>query len=169
MKQKKTYYQPCCGHCGYLLVVLAPRFHPASSCLWQWLAALMVVVVWIVVVSVSTTTHLTGHFGTGIPGRTRNTMEMGTVLHGFGKLKPVPVPMHTCDTLSRVYPYPCHALERKDKNNLNLYHCIRGTNNVEGGIHQNIAKRFGSYNALPCFAINLLRDYCLHHNLRVHI
>src|ERR1700733_11346831 len=110
MKQKKTYYQPCCGHCGYLLVVLAPRFHPASSCLWQWLAALMVVVVWIVVVSVSTTTHLTGCFGTGTPGRTRNTMEMGTVLHGFGKLKPVPVPVHTRDTLSRVYLYPCHAL-----------------------------------------------------------
>ena len=32
------------------------------------------------------------------------------MLHGFGKLKPAPVPVHTRDTLSRVYPYPCHAL-----------------------------------------------------------
>ncbi|RDB18198.1 hypothetical protein Hypma_000504 [Hypsizygus marmoreus] len=55
----------------------------------------------------------------------------------------------------------------KDHNGLNLYRCIRGTNSVEGGIHQNIAKRFGSYNASPRFAVNLLRDYCLHHNLKV--
>src|SRR3984885_9069673 len=60
------------------------------------------------------TTHLTGRFGTGIPGRTRNTVETGTVLHGFSKLKPVPVPMHTRDTLSRVYPYPCHALTKDE-------------------------------------------------------
>ena len=37
-------------------------------------------------------------------------METGTLLPGFGKLKPVPVPVHTRDTLSQVYPYPCHAL-----------------------------------------------------------
>jgi len=54
-----------------------------------------------------------------------------------------------------------------DPNGLPLYRCLRGTNNVEGGIHQNIIKRFGSYNASPRFAVNLLRDYCLGHNLRV--
>ena len=32
------------------------------------------------------------------------------MFHGFGKLKPVPMPEQIRDTLSRVYPYPCHAL-----------------------------------------------------------
>ena len=37
-------------------------------------------------------------------------MVKGTVLHGYGKLKPIPIPEQTRDTLSWVYPYPCHAL-----------------------------------------------------------
>jgi hypothetical protein len=44
--------------------------------------------------------------------QTRIPMGKGTVLHGFGKLKPVPVPRQTRDTLSQVYPYLCHALAR---------------------------------------------------------
>ena len=40
--------------------------------------------------------------------------KMGMVLPGFGKLKPIPTPVHTHDTLSRVYPYPCHALFAKE-------------------------------------------------------
>ena len=60
-----------------------------------------------------------------------------------------------------------YTIRSIDPDGLNLYRCLRGTNNVEGGVHQNIAKRFGSYNASPRFAINLLRDYCLGHNLRV--
>jgi hypothetical protein len=55
----------------------------------------------------------------------------------------------------------------KDSDDLNLYKCLRGTNHVEGGVHQNIAKRFGSYNTSPRFALNLLWDYCLCHNLKV--
>ncbi|OBZ79508.1 hypothetical protein A0H81_01196 [Grifola frondosa] len=43
--------------------------------------------------------------------------------------------------------------------------CVRGTNGIEGGIHQNIVCRFGSFNAVPDFAIQLLRDYTLSHNL----
>ncbi|SJL13797.1 uncharacterized protein ARMOST_17245 [Armillaria ostoyae] len=54
-----------------------------------------------------------------------------------------------------------------DSNGLQLYQCLRGTNNVEGGVHQNIAKRFGSYNASPRFAVNLIRDYCFTHNTSV--
>ena len=54
-----------------------------------------------------------------------------------------------------------------DPNGLLLYRCLQGTNNVEGGIHQNIIKWFGSYNASPRFAINFLHDYCLGHHLRV--
>jgi hypothetical protein len=60
-----------------------------------------------------------------------------------------------------------YTIRGTDSDGLTLYRCLRGTNNVEGGIHQNIVKRFGSYNASPRFAINLLRDYCLGHNLRV--
>jgi hypothetical protein len=44
----------------------------------------------------------------------------------------------------------------RDIDDLPLYRCLRGTNSIEGGIHQNIAKRFGSYNASPRFAVNLL-------------
>ncbi|OBZ76307.1 hypothetical protein A0H81_03601 [Grifola frondosa] len=60
-----------------------------------------------------------------------------------------------------------YAVQGTDHDGLTLYRCIRGTNNVEGGVHQNIAKRFGSYNASPRFAMNLLRDYVLCHNLKV--
>src|ERR1700733_13339943 len=91
------------------------------------------------------TTHLTGHFGTGIPGRTRNTVETGTVLHGFGKLKPVPVPVHTRDTLSRVYPYPCHALATPSTTvyeetsiRYNNNDITEGSLSNDAGIHSNI-------------------------------
>ena len=55
----------------------------------------------------------------------------------------------------------------EDRKGLSIYRCLRGTNGIEGGIHMNIIKRFGSYNASPRFAVNLLRDYCLCHNLKV--
>jgi hypothetical protein len=45
---------------------------------------------------------------------TCDTVEMGTVLPGFGKLKPIPIPMHTMSTLSQVYLYLCHALDNTD-------------------------------------------------------
>ena len=56
---------------------------------------------------------------------------------------------------------------REDRKGLPIYRCLRGTNGIEGGIHMNIVKWFGSYNASPQFAVNLLRDYCLCHNLKV--
>lgn len=60
-----------------------------------------------------------------------------------------------------------YVLQHEDKHGLSLYRCIRGTNGIEGGIHQNIIRRFGSFCASPRFAVNLLREYCLTHNLRV--
>ncbi|KAG1878532.1 hypothetical protein C8R48DRAFT_768098 [Suillus tomentosus] len=60
-----------------------------------------------------------------------------------------------------------YTLQRTDKLGLNIYRCSRGTNNVEGGIHQNIIRRFGSFNASPQLTVNLLRDYTLMHNLEV--
>jgi hypothetical protein len=62
-----------------------------------------------------------------------------------------------------------YTAQRTDSNGLTMYKCCRGTNHVKGGVHQNIIKCFGSYNASPCFAVNLLRDYCLTHNLKVCI
>ncbi|KAG1773608.1 hypothetical protein EV702DRAFT_1200931 [Suillus placidus] len=63
--------------------------------------------------------------------------------------------------------YSFYALVRTDKYGLNVYRCSRGTNNVEGGIHQNIIRRFGSFNASPRLTVNLLHDYTLTHNLEV--
>jgi hypothetical protein len=60
-----------------------------------------------------------------------------------------------------------YMVHGKDSSGLTLYKCLRGTNHVEGGVHQNIARWFGPYNASPQFAVNLLRDYCLTHNLKV--
>ena len=44
------------------------------------------------------------------PLQTRNTMDKGTVLPGFGKLKPVPVPEHTRDLIVMVLPIPVSYL-----------------------------------------------------------
>jgi hypothetical protein len=43
----------------------------------------------------------------------------------------------------------------EDKDGLVLYRCFRGTNTVEGGVHQNMIKSFGSYNAGPELALLL--------------
>jgi hypothetical protein len=42
-----------------------------------------------------------------------------------------------------------YTFQHKDKDGLSVYRCMCGTNNVEGGIHQNIVRRFGSFNASP--------------------
>ena len=55
----------------------------------------------------------------------------------------------------------------KDKYNLTKYRCCRGTNTIEGGVHQNVIRWFGAFNASPDFAVELLRDYTLYHNLTV--
>ncbi|KAF8328650.1 hypothetical protein F5887DRAFT_897466 [Amanita rubescens] len=46
-----------------------------------------------------------------------------------------------------------YTFVRDDKNGLPVYRCIQGTNSIEGGIHMNIVKRFGSYNVSPRFAV----------------
>ncbi|KAG0696824.1 hypothetical protein DFH29DRAFT_1024356, partial [Suillus ampliporus] len=37
----------------------------------------------------------------------------------------------------------------KDQHGLMLYRCCRGTNSIEGGIHQNLIRRYTSFNTLP--------------------
>lgn len=47
------------------------------------------------------------------------------------------------------------------------YHCIRGTNSVEGAVHMNIVRKFSSYNTGPRLANSVLADYRLYHNIDV--
>lgn len=56
---------------------------------------------------------------------------------------------------------------KRDNFGLLRFRCCHGTNGIEGGIHQNIIRWFGSFNAVPDFTLELLHDYCLYHNLKV--
>ena len=55
----------------------------------------------------------------------------------------------------------------KDRDKLSLYRCCRGTNDVEGGVHQNLIRYFESFNVSPRRAINMILVYCVRHNIRV--
>lgn len=54
--------------------------------------------------------------------------------------------------------------EGVDKDGLPLYHCIRGTNSVEGAIHNPIRRNFASLNASPELADALIADFRHRHN-----
>ncbi|KAG2228193.1 hypothetical protein INT45_009240, partial [Circinella minor] len=54
-----------------------------------------------------------------------------------------------------------------DKDGLTLYRCSRGTNSLEGGIHQNLIRRFGSFGASVELMEAALADYRLRHNIDV--
>ncbi|KAL9536874.1 hypothetical protein MBANPS3_012294 [Mucor bainieri] len=56
---------------------------------------------------------------------------------------------------------------RTDSYGLPVYRCIRGTNSLEGGVHQNLIRKFGSFGAGPELANAMLTDYRLRHNLDV--
>lgn len=53
------------------------------------------------------------------------------------------------------------------QSNLPLYRCSRGTNSVEGGVHQNIRRRLPISGVSPRHAATRLKDYILMHNLAV--
>ena len=54
--------------------------------------------------------------------------------------------------------------EEMDKDGLQIYHCIRGTNSVEGAIHNPIRQSFASLNASPELADALIADFRHRHN-----
>jgi hypothetical protein len=56
-----------------------------------------------------------------------------------------------------------------DTDGLSLYRCYRGTNSLEGGVHQNIIRKFGSFGASPELADAAMADYRLRHNIDVRI
>ncbi|CAO3630452.1 unnamed protein product [Mucor hiemalis] len=60
-----------------------------------------------------------------------------------------------------------YKLGKKDKYGLDLYRCIRATNSLEGGVHQNLIRKFGSFGAGPELADAMLVEYRLRHNLDV--
>jgi hypothetical protein len=67
--------------------------------------------------------------------------------------------------ISDLSAIPLYTVNGCDKNGLPLFHCIRGTNSVEGGVHNPIQKNFGSLNASPELADALLVDFQHHHNV----
>lgn len=54
-----------------------------------------------------------------------------------------------------------------DSYGLTIYRCARGTNSVEGSVHQNIIRKFASFNTSPELADCALADYRLRHNTDV--
>ena len=59
---------------------------------------------------------------------------------------------------------PVYTLKGTDKHGLKLYHCIRGTNSVEGAVHNPIRRNFASLNASPELADELIADFRHRHN-----
>ncbi|KAL9536923.1 hypothetical protein MBANPS3_012247 [Mucor bainieri] len=55
----------------------------------------------------------------------------------------------------------------KDDLGLTLYRCVRGTNFLEEGVHQNLMRKFGSFNAGPELGDAMLAEYRLRHNIDV--
>ncbi|KAI1787068.1 hypothetical protein LXA43DRAFT_1098652 [Ganoderma leucocontextum] len=53
----------------------------------------------------------------------------------------------------------------EDRHGLTLYRCCRGTNSVEGGVHQSLIHRFTSFNVSPRFAVNSLLYWAVCHNI----
>lgn len=59
---------------------------------------------------------------------------------------------------------PLYTISNYDHNQLVLYHCIRGTNSVEGAVHNPIRRNFASLNASPELADALIADFRHRHN-----
>jgi hypothetical protein len=69
-----------------------------------------------------------------------------------------------CGWISDPTNIPLYTLESQDKNGLPIYHCIRGTNSVEGSVHNPIRWKFASLNASPELADALVADFWHRHN-----
>jgi hypothetical protein len=55
----------------------------------------------------------------------------------------------------------------KDKYGSTLYRCIRGTNSLGGGVHQNLIRKFGFFGVDPELANAMLTEYRLRHDFDV--
>jgi hypothetical protein len=64
---------------------------------------------------------------------------------------------------------PLYYLMGKDRDGLNIYRTVRGTNSVEGGFHMAVRRIFGSLRASPELAECLLINWILRRNTKVGI
>jgi hypothetical protein len=61
---------------------------------------------------------------------------------------------------------PLYVVNGSDQNGLTVYHCLRGTNSVEGAIHNPIWRAFAALKASPELADALTADYRHRHNTK---
>jgi hypothetical protein len=62
-----------------------------------------------------------------------------------------------------------YYLMGKDRDGLNIYRTVRGTNSIEGGVHMVVRRIFGSLRASPELAECILINWILRRNTRVHL
>ena len=62
---------------------------------------------------------------------------------------------------------PLYTIRFTDKHGLPVYHCIRGTNSVEGAVHNPIRRNFAALNASVELADSAVADFRHRHNLDV--
>ncbi|KAJ7189529.1 hypothetical protein GGX14DRAFT_609136 [Mycena pura] len=62
---------------------------------------------------------------------------------------------------------PLYYLMGKDRDGLNMYRTVRGTNSLEGGFHMVVRRIFGSLRASPELAECILINWILRRNIRV--
>jgi len=62
---------------------------------------------------------------------------------------------------------PLYTIRFTDKHGLPVYHCIRGTNSVEGAVHNPIQQNFAALNASVELADSAVADFRHRHNLDV--
>lgn len=71
--------------------------------------------------------------------------------------------------LSDPFGISLHYLMGKDRDKLNIYRTVRGTNSVEGGFHMVIRRIFGSLRASPELAECILINWIMRRNQRVRV
>lgn len=80
--------------------------------------------------------------------------------------------LHLLDTVRKGYlsdppGIPLYYLMGKDRDGLNIYRTVRGTNSIEGGFHMVVRRIFGSLRASPELAECLLINWILRRNKKV--
>ena len=62
-----------------------------------------------------------------------------------------------------------YYLMGRDRDNLNLYRCIRGTNSIEGGWHMVLRRMFGSLGSGSEFGEALILTFAYRRNITVSL
>lgn len=62
--------------------------------------------------------------------------------------------------------FPLYIPVREDKHGITIYRCLRGTNDVEGAVHQKLLQNIKSWNAGIKLGGSLLGNYQYRHNIK---